>query len=98
MALPVNFHKTFIPERRLIAALLQYAAKGKAGNYQDIANDTGIPMGKSNGKVPAILDYSRGMGLIYLDSGQKSAIKKPKLTEFGRIVFLQDKYLGEMLT
>ena len=98
MALPINFHKTFIPERRLIAALLQYAAQGKAGNYQDIANDTGIPMGKSNGKVPAILDYSRGMGLIYLDSGQKSAVKKPELTEFGRIVFLQDKYLGETLT
>ena len=32
--LPLNFHKTFIPERRLIAALLEYAALNKQGDYQ----------------------------------------------------------------
>ena len=49
--LAVNFHKTFIPERRLITDLMGYAALGQRGTFQEISADTGIPMGKSNGKV-----------------------------------------------
>lgn len=98
MALPINFHKTFIPERRLISTLLRYAAEGKSGDYQAIAGATGIPMGKSNGKVPAILDYARGMGLIKLNQPSKSAVKEPKLTDFGRIVYLEDLLMGETIT
>lgn len=93
--LPVNFHKTFIPERRLIAALLEYAALGKQGSYKEISLDTGIPMGESSGKVPAVLDYARGMGLIELASDRTSGIKKPVLTSLGKIIYLEDKYLGE---
>ncbi|NMA64485.1 MAG: DUF4007 family protein [Syntrophomonadaceae bacterium] len=93
--LAVNFHKTFIPERRLITALLEYAALGKEGTLQEISADTNIPMGKSTGKVPAIIDYARGMGLIELEIGVGQAIKKPVLTEFGRTVYLEDKFLGE---
>lgn len=93
--LPVNFHKTFIPERRLIAALLEYAALGKQGSYKEISLDTGIPMGESSGKMPAILDYARGMGLIELANDRPSSIKKPVLTSFGKVVYLEDKYLGE---
>ena len=37
--LPINFHKTFIPERHFIAALLDYAALGKAGTLQEISGD-----------------------------------------------------------
>lgn len=98
MALPINFHKTFIPERRLISNLLRYAAEGKSGDYQTIAAATGIPMGKSNGKVPAILDYARGMGLITLNQNSKSAVKEPQLTGFGRIVYLEDILMGEKIT
>lgn len=95
--LPLNFHKTFIPERRLIAALLEYAALNKQGSYQDIASETGIPMGKSSGKVPAILDYARGMGLVELSSEKASSIKKPVLTPFGKVVYLEEKYLGDRM-
>lgn len=95
--LPLNFHKTFIPERRLIADILDYAAKGKQGNYQEISSDTGIPMGKSSGKVPAIIDYARGMGLIKLVDNN-SSIKKPVLTLFGKTVYAEDKFLGEEIT
>jgi hypothetical protein len=95
--LPLNFHKTFIPERRLIAAILDYAAKGKQGNYQEISSDTGIPMGKSSGKVPAIIDYARGMGLIEL-ADNNSSVKKPVLTLFGKTVYAEDKFLGEEIT
>lgn len=98
MPLALNFHKTFVPERRLIAALLEYSAQEKSGTYAEIASETGIPMGRYTGKVPAILDYARGMGLIKLESGGSNSVRKPRLTDFGRIVFLEDRLLGEPLT
>lgn len=93
--LPLNFHKTFIPERHLIAALLDYAALGKSGDLHEIADATGIPMGKSTGKMPAIIDYASGMGLITLYPGDEKGVKIPKLTSLGRGVYLEDKYLSE---
>lgn len=96
--LPRNFHKSFKPERQYINALLRYAASGKSGNYQEIASDTGIPMGVSSGKVPAIIDYCRGMGLIQLHGPSRTSIKKPDLTPFGRIVLLEDPYLKLNIT
>lgn len=98
MALSLNFHKTFIPERSYINAILKFASEDKSGDYQKISYETGIPMGKSTGKVPAILDYAVGMGLIELRNEPNNSIKRPKLTNFGRIVFLEDPYLGESLT
>jgi len=94
--LPLYFHKTFIPERRLIAAILDYAAAGKKGNYQEISSETGIPMGKSSGKVPAILAYATGMGLIKVFT-EKGAVKKPILTPFGKVIYAEDKYLSESM-
>lgn len=91
--LPRNFHKTFKPERHYISAMLRYAASGKEGDYQAIAAATGIPTGSSSGKVSAILDYCRGMGLVRLTGQERSSLKKPILTPFGRIVLLEDPYL-----
>lgn len=96
--LPINFHKTFIPERRLISAMLEYAALGKEGNFQAISSETGIPMGESSGKVTAILDYARGMELIELAEPSLRGAKRPVLTALGRVVYLEDKPLGEELT
>lgn len=98
LQLPINFHKTFVPERRLIAALLGYAAAEKAGTYAEIAAQTGIPMGKSSGKVPVIIDYARGMGLIDLMPCEDRALKKPILTPFGEVVFREDRFLGRVIT
>ncbi len=95
--LPINFHQTFIPERRLIGALLHYAALGKQGTYQEISAETGIPTGESSGKVPAILSYARGMGLIEL-AESTGAVRRPQLTALGRVVYLNDRYLGEKVT
>lgn len=91
--LPRNFHKTFKPERQYINAMLRYAASDEKGDFQAIAAATGIPTGSSSGKVPAILDYCRGMGLIRLAGLERSSVKKPELTHFGRIVLLEDPYL-----
>ena len=88
-----NFHRTFKPERQYIAALLKFSASGQEGDYQAIGAATGIPTGASTGKVPAILDYCRGMGLVQLGGQQRSAVKKPELTPLGRVVLLEDPYL-----
>lgn len=95
--LPRNFHKTFLPERQYINAILRFAAKGGAGDIQAIGSDTGIPTGKSSGKVAPTLDYCRGMGLITL-SDDRSATKRPELTPFGRVVLLEDPYLKQQIT
>lgn len=96
--LPINFHRTFVPERRLIGALLHYAALGKEGTYQEISAETGIPMGESTGKVPAILDYARGMGLVTLGQTEAALSRRPMLTPLGQAVYAMDRYLGETLT
>jgi len=91
--LPRNFHRTFKPERQYITSMLRFAASGAEGDVQAIAAATGIPTGASSGKVSAILDYCRGMGLIRLGGQNRSAVKKPELTPFGRSVLLEDPYL-----
>lgn len=97
--LPKNFHKTFIPERRYLKALLQFAAAGKKGDARAIADATGIPMGKSSGKVMPTIDYCKGMGLITLsDDSLNNAVKTPILKPFGRIVLLEDPFLKEPVT
>jgi len=88
-----NFHRTFKPERQYIHAMLRFAASGREGTFQEIAEVTGIPTGASSGKVPAILDYCRGMGLVRLTGPHRSSVKKPDLTSFGRVVLLEDPYL-----
>jgi hypothetical protein len=91
--LPRSFHRTFKPERQYINAMLRLAASGREGDYSSISSATGIPTGASTGKVPAILDYCRGMGLIRLAGQERSAVKKPEVTPFGRVVLLEDPYL-----
>lgn len=91
--LPRNFHKTFKPERQYINAMVRFAASGQEGDYRAIGAATGIPTGVSSGKVPAILDYCRGMGLVRLAVQERSAVKKPELTPFGRVLLLEDPYL-----
>jgi hypothetical protein len=96
--LPRNFHRTFIPERQYINAMLKFAAAGKSGDYQEICAETGIPTGVSTGKVPAILDYCRGMGLVELKDNARSAVKSPRLTPFGRTVLIEDPHMKEQVT
>lgn len=95
--LPFSFHQTFIPERLYLTAMLSFAAGGKDGTVQEISGQTGIPMGKSSGKTPAILDYCCGMGFVILPP-KGGAVKSPRLSPFGRVVFLEDKFLKQPLT
>jgi len=74
---------------------MEYAASGKSGSFKEISEETGIPMGESTGKLPAILSYAEGMGLIETDS---TSVKQPVLTDFGRAVYQEDRFLGEEIT
>lgn len=96
--LPRTFHTSFKPERHYISAMLRYAAGGNAGTYEEIRDATGIPTGAGSGKVQAVLDYGRGMGLLTLAGDARSAVKRPELTPFGRVVLLEDPYLKERVT
>ena len=96
--LPLSFHKSFIPERRLIARLLDYAVLGKEGSLKEISHETGIPMGESTGKTQAVVDYATAMGLISVEAGETRGRKRPILTAFGRAVYREDRYLSEQLS
>ncbi len=96
--LPVTFHQRFIPERSHISALLRFAAGGNEGTDQEISVETGIPTGQSSGKVPAMLDYCRGMGLVTIEKGVQTGQKRPVLTDFGRTALLEDPNLTEELS
>lgn len=94
-----NFHRTFIPERRYLGALLNYAADGGAYEIQKIADATGIPTGASSGKSIPTADYCRGMGLVSLvKAASKDDDSTLALTPFGRTVFLEDKFFKEPFT
>lgn len=95
--LAVNFHQSFIPERRLINSFLKFSESRKVGTLPKIAAETGIPMGKTTGKAPAIVNYSESMGLVQLTSEKKQK-KAPILTPFGEIVLREDPFLGEDIT
>lgn len=95
-----NFHLTFIPEKQYLGAMLKYAANSGLYEIMAIAEETGIPTGKSSGKAIPTADYAVGMGLARL---QQVGEKKDKqfnivLTNFGRAVYLGDRFLQEELT
>lgn len=96
--LPITFHRTFFPERIYLNAIIKFAASDSEGTDQEISAVTGIPVGRSDGKVPAIISYAQGMNLITCQSGSLPGSKKLALTDFGRSVLLEDAFLSSELT
>jgi hypothetical protein len=96
--LPRSFHMTFKPERQYLNALLRFASGGGSGDAKAISAATGIPTGESTGKVPATIDYSIAMGLVELEPTNQQGAKKPILTDFGRVVLVEDPFLKTALT
>ncbi|WP_230874737.1 DUF4007 family protein [Methylomonas sp. LL1] len=94
--LPLNFPQTFLPERRLLAQLLTFAQKGGSGDKVSIGAETGIPTGKSTGKVEPMIYYARGMGLITVN--KTSSHWQLGLTSLGSIVLQEDPFLSEPQT
>lgn len=96
--LSLHFHGTFIPERHYIADFLDYVAEGREGSLLEMAQGTGIPMGKSSGKLKAIRSYCVGMNLIVMERGIRRSAKRPVFTPFGQVMFEEDKLLSSQFT
>ena len=89
----VNFHKTFPPQESYITKIMELAKNNYTGSKEDISEETGIPTGKTSGKVVPHILYARYMGLTThtLTKG-KFALD---LTDLGKSVLENDKYLFE---
>lgn len=94
--LPLNFPQDFLPERRLLARLLPFAAANGGGDKIEIGVETGIPTGKSSGKVEPMIHYARGMGLIR--AGKDTTRWQLEPTTLGRLIAAEDPYLSEPVT
>lgn len=94
--LPLNAAQTFLPDRRLLGLLLRFAANGGSGDKEAIAAETGIPTGKSTGKVTPMIHYGRGMGLI--SGTNASGVWQLGATALGREVLREDPFLSEPQT
>ncbi len=96
-SLPLNFPQTFLPERRLLAKLLPFAAKKGSGDKEIISAETGIPTGKSTGKVDPIIRYAQGMNLVIAKKAERG-IWQLRLTHTGQVILREDAFLSEPQT
>lgn len=91
--LPLNFPQTFLPERRLLAKLLAFAAENGRGDKTFIGEQTGIPTGRDTGKVEPMIYYCQGMGLV--TAKRNAGEWQLGVSALGRVVLQEDPYLGE---
>ena len=92
----INFHQTFKPECQYISSILDIADDNTWRSVKDISGITGIPQGKSSGKVEPHISYAEYMGLVKSERKEKQI--KLSRTELGKIVYIEDPGLQETLT
>jgi len=92
----LNFHLTFPPTADGISRLLSAADQGGAYTKEELSRQTGIPTGKSSGKVVPYINYSVYMGLLTdrLEDGRHTLTT----TSLGRELRLQDPGLREKVS
>lgn len=93
--LPVSFHMSFQPERHYLCALLSFAQKRTTASVEEISESTGIPTGKSTGKVRPLLQYAQGMGLLNVEATAKTGQMTLSLLPLATIVLREDPPLLE---
>jgi hypothetical protein len=92
----LNFHQTFKPEAKYISSILSVSENDEAYDVKEISSLTGIPNGKSSGKVEPHIFYASYMGLInYQKINGKYTLE---LTPLGKTVKEEDPGLQEDLT
>ncbi|MGI6544043.1 MAG: hypothetical protein ACOX44_13495 [Limnochordia bacterium] len=94
---PLTFHETFPPEREHIGQLLLLADTMNYMNKEDISRVTGIPTGKSSGKVIPHIIYAQYMGLLEVKKRERKYYRLIK-TQLGEIVTKFDVFLMEPLS
>lgn len=89
----LNFHLTFPPVADGISRLLSVADQGAAFTKEEISQQTGIPTGKSSGKVMPYINYAVYMGL--LDDRVEDNKHTLATTPLGHELRMQDPGLHE---
>ena len=95
--LPPSFHQSFLPERRHLSSILRLASTAFDGTVEAIAVASGIPTGKSSGKVVPHIKYAKAMGLLE-SSNANSGLYSLRLSPLGMEVQKEDTALHEFIT
>ncbi|WP_156100394.1 hypothetical protein [Thioalkalivibrio sp. ALJ1] len=93
--LPLSFHMTFLPERRYLSSLLKDTELAEGGTVEEISARTGIPTGKSSGKVKPLVQYAQGMGLLEVEQLRGTGRLRLTLTGLAQVVLREDPCLLE---
>ena len=92
----LNFHQTFPPDEVMLSHLLTADIFDIPLTKEEISIDTGIPTGKSSGKVEPHIEYASYMGLV--DDSFKEGKHTLHLTELGTLVKREDPGFSEDVT
>lgn len=92
----LNFHQTFKPEKQYISSILDVANNTDTMSVLNISSYTGIPNGKSSGKVEPHILYAKYMGLV--EAKKKDGEYKLSRTKLGNVVYMEDPGFQEKLT
>lgn len=92
----INFHQTFPPTPEFLMRILEISDGEEALTKEEISELTGIPTGKSSGKVEPHICYAEYMGLITDDRSEgKHRLFK---TALGQELLMQDPGLQEKVS
>lgn len=93
----LNFHQTFPPTLEYFSRLFDVVNNGIPMTKEEISSATGIPTGKSSGKVEPHIDYAVYMGLLEEEApvGGKYSLR---CTPLGNEIRKQDPGFREALT
>ena len=91
-----NFHQTFPPTAEYISRLLEICNTNTALTKEEISELTGIPTGRSSGKVEPHIDYAEYMGLIV--DKREAGKHQLAITSLGNEILNQDPGLQEKVS
>lgn len=92
----LNFHQSFKPEKQYVGSILDVANNPDSMSVSRISLYTGIPNGKSSGKVEPHISYAKYMGFI--EAEKKDGEYNLSRTALGNIVYMEDPGFQEVLT
>lgn len=92
----LNFHSTFSPDFDYITKILEIADDCEGLTKEEISEITGIPTGKSSGKVEPHIMYSKYMNLIEFE--KNNGRYKIYTTDLGKVIKEEDLYFLEYIS
>lgn len=94
----LTFHQTFTLECENLSKLLALVAENPSATNIEIAETTGIGIGKNErkGKVQPTIDYATYGGLLKPRTGGDG--KRLELSEVGKLILAKDKWLKRPVT